>query len=271
MSASRPLAAASLLAALVAAAPGATAAAETVRFDTVFGAFDVELFEEETPLHTANFLEFVDAGDFDSSIIHRSSPGFVIQGGLATFDGEPVADPSELPTIESRGTVLNEPGISNTRGTIALARVGGQENSGTSQFFFNLDDNLFLDDVDGGFTVFGEIVDQAGLDIIDQIAEVPIFAAAPPFNELPLRDFEFEPGVTPELGFDEFVLINSIARVDDDPATPDPIDPVTPVDPDPIDPVDPAPADPAPAPVPTPSAALAGLLGVAAVAARRRR
>ena len=262
MFASRPLAAAPLLAALAAVA--SPAAAETVRFDTVFGAFDVDLFEEETPGHVANFLEYVDAGDYDNSIIHRSAEDFVIQGGLATFGGEPVTDPAELDLIETRGTVTNEPGISNTRGTIALARVGGQENSGTSQFFFNLDDNLFLDGVDGGFTVFGEVVDEAGLSIIDQIAAVPTFAAAPPYGELPLRDFEPEEGVTPELGFDELVLINSIARVGE-PGNPDPVDPTDPTDP--VDPIDPG----APVPVPTPGAALAGLLGLGAVAARRRR
>ncbi|BAM02652.1 peptidylprolyl isomerase [Phycisphaera mikurensis] len=267
----RLTAAAPALAALLAAA--SPAAAETVRFDTVFGSFDVDLFDEATPGHVANFLGYVDAGEYDGTIFHRAAEDdqgreFVVQGGAFRYDGEPVSTPFDLGSVPNRGPVANEPGISNTRGTLALARVGGQEDSGTNQFFFNLKDNGFLDGVDGGFTVFGEVADDTGLSILDQIAGVPTFRGGAPFGELPLRDFAFEDGVTPELGPDEFVLIHSVARVA--------------VDGDGNDAVDDGGVDvpvdggggggggvPDPVAVPTPAAAVTGLLGLAVCALRR--
>lgn len=272
MSLSRPYAAVPFFAAL--AAVTTPAAAETVRFDTVFGGFDVNLFDEATPAHVANFLAYVDAGDYDSTIIHRAAESagggeFVVQGGGFRFDGVPVENPSALEEVQDRGTVTNEPGIPNTRGTLALARVGGQENSGTNQFFFNLQDNDFLNDVDGGFTVFGEVADDEGLSVLDRIAAVPTFEGPAPFGELPLRDFAFEEGVTPQLGADEFVLVNSIIRVEvEEVPGVVPEEPGTPTDGDDGDDLD-SPTDPVA--VPTPGAALAGLFGLAAVAARRPR
>ena len=255
MSLPRSLAAVPLFAAL--AAVSVPAAAESVVFDTVFGSFEVNLFEDATPLHVANFLEYVDAGDYDSSVFHRAAElddgsEFVVQGGGFTFDGTPLSAPSELTEIASRGPVTNEPGISNTRGTLALARVGGQENSGTNQFFFNLQDNTGLDDVDGGFTVFGEVADASGLSILDQIAAVPTFVGAAPFGEIPLRNFDVDDIGVEDLGADQFVIVNSITRVD----VVDPVDPIAPVD---------------PASVPTPGAAVAGLFGLAGCVLRRRR
>ena len=257
------------------AAVHAPADAESVRFNTVFGDFEVDLFEEETPGHVANFLAYVDAGDYDNNVIHRAAEltdgsEFVVQGGAFRYEGTPVSSPFELAEVESRGPVTNEPGISNTRGTLALARVGGQENSGTSQFFFNLQDNTGLDGVDGGFTVFGEVAGDDGLSILDQIAAVPTFRGAAPFGELPLRDFGAGDGVRSEFGADEFVLINSIVRVDieDVPGT----DPDEPGDGDVGDGDDDTPVDPGdPAVIPTPGAAAAGILGLASMALRRRR
>ena len=269
----RSLAAAPLIAAVAAVA--SPAAAESVRFDTSFGAFDVDLFEEDAPGHVANFLAYVDAGDYDGSIFHRAAETadggeFVVQGGAFRFEGTPVSSPFDLADITNRGPIDNEFGASNTRGTLALARVGGQENSGSNQFFFNLQDNPFLDSVDGGFTVFGEVADEAGLSILDQIAAVPTFASDAPFGELPLRNFAPEIGDVPSVGADEFVLVNSIVRVviDDGDGT-DPTEPTEPGDGGDDDgdgdlgPIDPT-------PIPTPGAALAGLVGLAAVSLRRR-
>ncbi len=270
----RSLSAAPLaVAAAIAASP---AGAESVRFDTSFGAFDVNLFEEDAPGHVANFLAYVDAGDYDNSIFHRAAETgdggeFVAQGGAFRFEGTAVETPFDLADVTNRGAIDNEFGASNTRGTLALARVGGQENSGSNQFFFNLQDNPFLDDVDGGFTVFGEVEGEAGLSILDQIAAVPTFASDVPFGELPLRNFAPEIGDVPSVGADEFVLVNSIVRVviDDGDGT----DPTNPGDGDGDDgdgdgdgnlsPVDPT-------PIPTPGAALAGLLGLTAVSLRRK-
>jgi len=170
--------------------------AQVVRFDTDFGSVDVELFGTQTPATVANFLFYLNNGFYEDTFIHRSVTDFVVQGG--GFN----TDLSAVPTV---APVVNEPGISNTRGTIALARVGGQVNSGTSQFFFNLEDNLFLDTVDEGFTVFGEVLGN-GLDVLDTINDLQIVNAGGPFNELPILD-STDLGA---IGADDFVSFNSI-------------------------------------------------------------
>ena len=147
--------------------------ATVVRFETNFGNIDIEMFEEETPLTVENFLQYVNAGDYDNSIIHRSVPGFVIQGGQFYSTG------TQLASIPANPSVMNEPGISNTRGTIALAKIPGSPNSGTNNFFFNVTDNVSLDTSEQGFTVFGEVID--GLEIIDLISSLQTFSERPYF------------------------------------------------------------------------------------------
>ncbi len=118
---------------------------------------EIDLFEEETPETVANFLNYVNDGDYANTFIHRSVAGFVIQGGGFTFiDGERQSVPTDPP-------VVNEPGISNLRGTIAMAKLSGDPNSATSQWFINLADNAEnLDGQNGGFTVFGQVTRRYG-------------------------------------------------------------------------------------------------------------
>jgi len=245
--------------------PTADAAAGGLVFDTTFGEIVVDLFDDVAPLTVAQFIGIAERGDFDGTLIHRSadtSPlvppvtDFVIQGGGFTLEGDPFVDGASAFGIAPEvAPVLNEPGVSNTRGTIALAR-SADVNSGTNQFFFNLTDNSFLDTVNEGFTVFGEITE--GLEVADAIAALNItnFNTGPfgPFGEVPVTDDG------------QFVLVNSVTVLDDGvvalPPVVDPVDPVvpeTPVTPD------------EPAAVPTPSALLAGLMGLGALTARRRR
>jgi len=142
-----------------------------IQFATPLGDFNVELFNTETPQTVENFLTYVNDGDFINSLVHRSAKlgngdPFVLQGG--GFD-------STFTRIPTNPPVQNEPGISNTRGTIAMARLGGQVNSATNQWFINLNDaNTFLDTVDEGFTVFGEVVGN-GMEIVDALAALPTF------------------------------------------------------------------------------------------------
>ena len=159
------------------------AIATNVVMQTPFGEVDIELFDEEAPATVANFLNYVNDGDYADSFIHRSVPGFVIQGGGFSFiDGDVVAIPSDPP-------VINEPGISNLRGTIAMAKLGGDPNSATSQWFFNLADNSAnLDNTNGGFTVFGQVTGN-GMDVIDQIAALQVWNGGGAFSELPLIDY----------------------------------------------------------------------------------
>src|SRR4051812_42365372 len=134
--------------------PGVT---DAVRMTTVLGNIDIELFGKDKPITVANFLKYVDqnryfffdstANQTASTFVHRSVPGFVIQGGgyLGTVNPSPTpgsanndAQPTQVLTFPA---IQNEPGISNKRGTIAMAQSSGNPNSATSQWFINLADN----------------------------------------------------------------------------------------------------------------------------------
>lgn len=173
------------LVALLVAVP-ALASSVTVR--SPLGDIVIELFEDAAPETVANFLNYVDDGDYQDSFIHRSVPGFVIQGGGFSFVDDTVV---EVPTDPP---VINEPGISNLRGTVAMAKRSGDENSATSQWFINTADNASqLDGQNGGFTVFGEVV--SGMDVVDAIADLPIWNAGGAFAELPLINYPGEGAV----------------------------------------------------------------------------
>lgn len=117
--------------------------------------FAIQLFPDVAPVTVDNFLNYVNKGDFDNSIFHRFLPGFVLQGGGFTIDQE--GEVTEIPTNEP---IVNEPGVSNTRGTIAMAKLGSDPDSATSQWFINVEDNsASLDSLSGGFTVFGRLLD----------------------------------------------------------------------------------------------------------------
>lgn len=163
-------------------ASGLSACASTfVRMDynlylnaNYFGTVFIELFDDK-PVTRDNFLQYVDAGLYDESIMHRLSRNFVLQGGGFYQDliNEPALggvslNPNARVDLDgnlatNNPTIVNEysspPIRSNVTGTVAMARMGGQVNSATNQFFFNLrDTNSFLDNVDGGFTVFARVV-----------------------------------------------------------------------------------------------------------------
>lgn len=143
--------------------------ATRVRMVTSFGDIVLELDPIASPGTTANFFQYVTDGFYDGTVIHRVISGFVIQGGGFVSLGEG-ADPRLLEK-EPRPPVDSEAsnGRSNVRATISMALRGGDPNSGTSQFFINLTDNLNLDNQ--SFTVFGEVVE--GLEsVVDAIAQV---------------------------------------------------------------------------------------------------
>jgi len=168
---------------IVAALPN-TANATIVRVETVLGDFEINLYDNDTPETVANFLNYVENGEYTDSIFHRSVADFIVQsGGFRTDLNSQV---SEIPT---NPTVVNEPVISNLRGTISMAKLGNDPNSATSQWFINLTDNsVNLDVTNGGFTAFGEVTG-TGMSVIDSLAALPVFAFQSPLNELPLRDF----------------------------------------------------------------------------------
>ncbi len=157
-----------------------------VRFHTDLGNIDVVLLQDVAPNTVANFLNYQGRGAYDGSFIHRSPPNFVVQGGGYKYvSGNVYSIPTDPP-------VANEFHVSNTRGTLAMAKLSGNPNSATSQWFFNESDNNApnLDTQNGGFTVFGRIVGSAGLSVMDTIAAVPVYnAGGPPFDQLPLRNY----------------------------------------------------------------------------------
>jgi peptidyl-prolyl cis-trans isomerase A (cyclophilin A) len=137
------------------------------RLVTDLGNIDFVFFAGAAPLTVANFLNYLNRGDFNNSFFHRSVPGFVIQGGSFRADATASPIPTDPP-------VINEPLISNTRGTVSMAKIGGSPNSATSGFFISLADNAaILNPQNGGFTVFARVAG-AGMTVVDAIATLPI-------------------------------------------------------------------------------------------------
>ena len=150
------------------------------------GIINVVLFDQTgtgAPLTVQNFQSYLNTGSYTNSFIHRSIPGFIVQGGGYTYNN------STLTTIPSNPPVQNEFSTqrSNLRGTIAMAKLGNNPNSATNQWFFNLADNSSnLNNQNGGFTVFGQALGANDLTTIDAIAAVRTYNAGGVFTNLPL-------------------------------------------------------------------------------------
>ena len=160
-----------------------------VRFATSLGDIIIELNPEKAPVTVDNFLGYVDDGSYEGTVFHRVIPGFMIQGGGHLPD---------LTEVPERNTIRNEAdnGLSNRRGTIAMARMSEIDSAGR-QFFINTVNNSRLDHQRGsctreqeaahqealarglrkpmtcksfGYAVFGRVVE--GMDVVDLIEVV---------------------------------------------------------------------------------------------------
>ena len=188
---------------------------QVVRMATVLGDIDIEMLSAAAPNNVANFLSYVNSGAYNGSIINRSIPGFIIQGG-----GYYVAEESSIVMSPENAPVNGEPGVSNTRGTLALALSTGPD-SGTNQWFFNLADNsATLDGTsDGGpFTVFGRVI-EGDLATMDAVAALPTedFSSSlgQAFANTPLYNYSASAGAS----VSNLVLISDVAIVPLVPAT----------------------------------------------------
>ena len=181
---------------LLLAVMATTKANTIVQLDTAYGSMKFELYDTDKPITVTNFLNYITSGRYENSFAHRLEPGFVLQGGGFTLEG------NTIDYVPSFGTILNEYSVgttySNIYGTIAMARSSGV-NSATSQWFINLKDNSFLDSVNEGFTVFGHIIE--GMDVLEDFLDF-IYAPNTPnatdvvvnassigsvFNQLPVQ------------------------------------------------------------------------------------
>ena len=114
---------------------------------------------KSSPITANNFLQYVSDGSYDQTLIHRLVSNFVIQGGGYTWPTIASNETGGYPLkVKSKGEIINEPGNSNLMGTIAMAKISGQPNSATSEWFINLKDNKNLDSQNEGFTVFGHLL-----------------------------------------------------------------------------------------------------------------
>ena len=172
-----------------------------VQFRTVFGDIQVELYDQDKPATVQNFLRYVESGRYENTFSHRLIPGFVVQGGgfAVTNRGATNWATVSVPTFPP---VTNEFGsgrrLSNIYGTVAMAKQGGNTNSASSQWFFNLANNAFLDaaDTNNLFVVFGHVI--GGTNVLNTFNKFQAYSGtqssnlvlhkfyAPPFDDLPL-------------------------------------------------------------------------------------
>lgn len=184
------------------------------QFRTVLGDIEVELMDADKPVTTRNFIRYVESGAYSNMFLHRCVPGFIVQGGGFAITNAITStnDFTRYVEVPNFGMITNEflvgPRVSNTYGTIAMAKLGGNPHSASSQWFFNTANNSAnLDNQNGGFTVFGRVVRgtnvlesfnsrqkgttaaKVGRGIIDLQWWFPGNSAAATFSDLPVTYF----------------------------------------------------------------------------------
>jgi cyclophilin family peptidyl-prolyl cis-trans isomerase len=164
----------------IAAQEKQTDANPSVIIHTSQGDITVELYADKAPISTENFLAYVNSGFYDGTIFHRVISHFMIQGGGFTPDMT-----KKVPGVAITNEANN--GLSNTRGTLAMARTNNPH-SATAQFFINVQDNFNLDHTGEnnartwGYAVFGKVSD--GMDVVDQIRFMET-VKKPPYSDVP--------------------------------------------------------------------------------------
>ena len=176
----------------------------TVVMETSAGTIKLELYPDKAPITVKNFLRYVDDKFYDDTVFHRVIPNFMIQGGGLETGVNKARTPRDFQAKEkkTKDPIKNESsnGLSNERGTIAMARTNVAD-SATAQFFINVKDNTFLDRANArdrvGYCVFGKVIE--GMDVVEKIKKVKTHAIIP-------RQLENIP--------DEDVVIKSVRRAE---------------------------------------------------------
>ena len=159
-----------------------------VIIETSMGTIKAELFQDKAPISTENFLAYVDKKHYDGTIFHRVIEDFMIQGGGF--------EPGMKKEKKSGDPIKNEAnnGLSNERGTLAMARLQGPHTA-SDQFFINVVDNTNKLDPGklskDGYAVFGKVID--GMDVVDKIKMVNTMEESPGGHEaVPVKDVVIE-------------------------------------------------------------------------------
>ena len=178
---------------------GADTKNPVVEIDTSMGKIKVELDQQKAPITVKNFLAYVDDKFYDGTVFHRVIPDFMIQGGGFEKGLQDAKDVDQFQAKEkkTKDPIKNESGngLSNTRGTIAMARTRNL-NSATAQFYINTEDNSEKLD-QPKYCVFGKVIE--GMDVVDKIKGVKTrVILADAIEDVPVED----------------VVIKSIRRVD---------------------------------------------------------
>lgn len=201
-----------------------TAAKTRYRFSTVAGFINVGLYTKTARNTVTNFMHYANEGAWDVTFFHRSehrtgSGGLdVIQGGGYDVENGVIG------SVHTHTGVPLELGNSNIQGTIAMARADNDPNSNINQWFFNTQSNTDLDTLNGGYTVFGAILDNESLNTITAINNFAIRDATAgdsnsPFGELPVIDPAA--GNTRQIAVPgDLVMITRVAQLYDMAATP---------------------------------------------------
>jgi cyclophilin family peptidyl-prolyl cis-trans isomerase len=174
-----------------------------VEMDTSMGKVKIELFADQAPITVKNFLSYVDDKFYDGLTFHRVIPTFMIQGGGFEPGLKDAKSDKEMKKFEkkTKDPIKNEAsnGVSNVRGTLAMARTD-DPNSATAQFFINVKDNGegldYRKGVSDGYCVFGKVID--GMDVVDKIKGVETKTLFRGVKDVPVED----------------VIIKSIRRVE---------------------------------------------------------
>ena len=155
-----------LLIAMTLVTSASTWADTKLSMQTSLGEIEIELFDDQAPITTSNFKQYVKEGFYTGTIFHRVIPDFMVQGGGLNTNLQEKSN--------TRATIKNEAsnGLKNEYGTIAMARTT-DPHSARSQFFINVNDNPSLNATEdsAGYAVFGRV--SKGMDIVEKMLDIP--------------------------------------------------------------------------------------------------